>query len=482
MVWLDGLIRRRPLAALASIGATSTLIYALYVFLYPLLPNAAAPEPFDLEKLSRGRTWAAYLYIAGLLLLFALYFAGLRAVKFSPARRSLPLIAGFSLACGLILVWLYPVTATDVFQYVVRARLRLVYGANPMVITPDHFPQEPYLPFLGEWVSKLSPYGPAWELLAEGVAAALGALDIISGALAYKAVALIFYLACSGLIAWMRRGDAQAVYFFAWNPLVLLQSVGNGHNDVVMLAGVLLGLALWERRWWPGAVVALALATLIKAAALLLVPLFVAALLGAQPGWRRRVLVLCGAGALGLGLAFLAYLPFWPPWQSVAGTLDEMRYRYTYTIAALVRMALRELLGHSQATYETPRLTGQVIFACFYLWLLAKAWRRQLDLAAAGFLAYFAYLLLGASFRIWYPLWLVPLAALHSTPAMRQRAFLFCLTAELSITMFYIVWRWYMPAASWLLIHLLTVPWQFGLPMLPVMRKSPSLTQREKVW
>jgi hypothetical protein len=301
-------------------------------------------------------------------------------------------------------------------------------------------------------------------LLAEGVAA-LGVLDIVSGAFVYKVVALVFYLAGTGLIAWMRRGDLEAIYFFAWNPLVLLQSMGNGHNDVVMLAWILLGLACWERRWWPGAVGALALASLTKASALLLLPLFIAALLSSQPGWRRRMSVLCGAGALGLGLAFLAYLPFWPPWQSVAGILDEMRYRYTYTIAALLRMALWELLGPGQAAYETPRLTGQVIFACFYLWLLSQVWRRRFDLAAAGFLAYFAYLLLGASFRIWYPLWLVPLAALRLTPATRQRAFLFCLTAELSIMMFYIVWRWYIPGASWLQLHLLTVPWQYGLPM-----------------
>lgn len=463
----DDFVRRRPLEALAFCGVASGLIYTLYVILYPLVPNASASQPFDLEKLSRGRTWAAYLYIAGLLLLFALYLVGMRAVRLYSGPDRLRPILGFALAFGLILLWLYPVTATDVFQYVVRARLRLLYGANPMVVIPNQFPQEPYLPFLGEWVDKLSPYGPAWELLAGTVAATFGAMNMVSGALAYKSVALLFYLACAGLIAWARRGDAEAVYFFAWNPLVLLQGIGNGHNDLVMLTWIVLGLALWERRWWPGTVVALALATLTKASALLMVPLFLAALLGTGQGWRRRALALGGAGVLGLGLALLAYLPFWPPWQSVAGVLDEMRHRYTYTIAALLRMALSQLMGgYSDAAYETPRLTGQVIFACFYLWLLAQVWRRRLGLASAGFLAYFAYLLLGASFRIWYPTWLVPLAALRLTPATRGRSFLFCLTAELSIVMFYIAWRWYMPGASWLQIHLLTIPWQYGLPLI----------------
>ena len=37
--------------------------------------------------------------------------------------------------------------------------------------------------------------------------------------------------------------------------------------------------------------------------------------------------------------ALIAYLLFWPPWESVAGVLDEMSKRYTYTIAATLRGA-----------------------------------------------------------------------------------------------------------------------------------------------
>jgi alpha-1,6-mannosyltransferase len=466
---LARLLHQRPQTVLALIGVISELIYIIYVFLYPLVPNARAPQPFDLEKLSHGRAAAAYTYFVGVLLLFALYLLGMWAVRANRARPSLRLILSLSFLFGFTLIWLYPITATDLFQYVVRARVRVVYGANPLAVTPNYFPNEPYLPFMGEWVDKLSPYGPAWELLAEGIALT-GATDIVSGALAYKAVAMAFYLLCIGLVAWLRHGDAEAIYFFAWNPLVLLQGLGNGHNDLVMLAWVLLGIALWERGWWPGAAAALTLATLTKASAALVVPLFLVALVRQQTGWRRRALVLCGAGTLGLALTLLAYLPFWPPWQSLAGVLDEMRHRYTYTIATLSRMLLQSALPGSQAAYETPRLIGQVIFIAFYLWALAQLWRQRLNLPVTAFLAYFSYLLLSASFRIWYPVWLVPLAALCLVPATRWRAFLFCLTAELSLAMFYIVWRWYMPQASWLDVHVLTVPWQYGLPMfLPIL-------------
>jgi hypothetical protein len=50
------------------------------------------------------------------------------------------------------------------------------------------------------------------------------------------------------------------------------------------------------------------------------------------------------------------------------------------------------------------------------------------------------------------------------------RTFLFSMTSELSILMFYLVWRWVLngyvlPRADWLTMHLITVPWHYGLPL-----------------
>ncbi len=179
--------------------------------------------------------------------------------------------------------------------------------------------------------------------------------------------------------------------------------------------------------------------------------------------------MLVGSAGVAIALALLAYLPFWPPWRSIGGVLDEMANRYTYTIAATLRMALDELRFPPKVTWDVPRDVGEVLSVGVLAWCVVQVWRRRLDLASAGFLAYFAYLIDGSSYRIWYPIWLVPLAALSLTPAMRWRTLLICFTSEFSIVVFYYVWRWYWPTASWLDIHLLTVPWQFGLPLfLPI--------------
>lgn len=480
--------RRRPAAVLAAAGLASGLVYLAFVLLFPLPLYGAAPRPFDMEQIAAGRQWMGAAWLAGLVVLYAAFGCALSVVgqvRAAPAGR---LVVGFGVAFGLILIWLYPITATDLFQYVLRARVWVVHGANPMTVPPSVFAADPLLPFAGEWLDSVSPYGPAWELLAAGVAR-LGLTGAVSGALAYKGVVMLAYLACLWLVYRITCGSPArfrpgGLLLFAWNPLVLVQGVGNGHNDVVMLAWLLLAVALWQRRrdgatasaWLPAGV-ALALAVLTKAAAGLLGLLLVVVILRDLPG-RRRLAALAGLAGVGAAVAALAYLPFWPPWQSLAGVLDEMANRYTYTIAATLRLGLREWLP-PQVAWDVPRLTGQLLFVAVLGWTVVRLWRRRLDLAAAGFIAYFAYLMAGASYRIWYPLWLAPLAALSLSHAVRWRAILLCLTSELSLMVYYFVWRWYWPDASWVQMHLLVVPWQFGLPLLlPILLRAEGQTTR----
>jgi hypothetical protein len=238
-------IRQRPSLSLIIVGLASAGVYLTYVLLFPLTVYGRAPRPYDMEQIARDRPWMGAVWVAGLILLFLGYLVAIRVTQ--RASVSSWLVLAFGLVFGVTLIWLYPVTATDLFSYVMRARVQVVYGANPMTAPPGRFPDDPLLPFVGEWKNSLSPYGPAWELLA-GAVAALGFTGAVSGALAYKVVALLAYLVCMAALFWGTGGDSTALLFFAWNPLVLLQGLGNGHNDLVMLAWLVLALVFWERR------------------------------------------------------------------------------------------------------------------------------------------------------------------------------------------------------------------------------------------
>jgi hypothetical protein len=108
-----------------------------------------------------------------------------------------------------------------------------------------------------------------------------------------------------------------------------------------------------------------------------------------------------------------------------------------------------------------------------------------MTLLEAGFMAYFSQLFFGSTFRIWYPLWLIPFAALNLNSSTYWRTFLFGITAELSLLTYYLLWRWILGHCNWpkttafrphweywFITTWITVPWAFGIPLLvPWLRK-----------
>ena len=120
-----------------------------------------------------------------------------------------------------------------------------------------------------------------------------------------------------------------------------------------------------------------------------------------------------------------------------------------------------------------------------YLWSLVRVWKRRMELAEAGMLVLFVYLLTRASYRIWYPMWLVPLAALHLTRRTRLRSFLLCLTSELSVVTLTLGYGWlfdgrFLPQLEWGAAVALTAPWQFGLPIVLPPLAPPTWTGPRK--
>ncbi|MBN1220557.1 MAG: hypothetical protein JXM69_16665 [Anaerolineae bacterium] len=533
----------RSLVKLVFIGLATQIIYLIYIIAFPLIANTQKGGPAaDLEILMRDYRWFAPFYTAGIFLLYFLFWQAVKIVSevgdqeaeggsqkpggllsglrftFNDPRL---LVLVFGLVFGFTLVWLYPITANDLFRYVLRARIWTVYGESPMLVPPDAFPNDPYLPFAGEFGHWVSGYGALWEILAQ-VPLRLGAVGMISGSISLKLIVWLCYLVCAVLIGWMatpQRGTAlTALTFFAWNPLVLMQGMGNGHNDMVFMALLVLGIAFWQRRIWWAAGLALTLAAVAKIPALLMLPLFAVVLLRNEPTWRQRIGKGLGAAFIGIATTLLIYAALGPlnqvfqdVWNTLTQRLDlvlsaseslnagwlwltaklgfappatdtppglgaMLTTRRGFAIASGLRMILREVISWPVA--ETlPRNTGQYIFILFYGWLLIELWRKRLNLVTAGFLAYFSQLMLGRTFRVWYPMWLVPLAALQLTPATFWRTLLFGLTAELSIINYFVVWRWWLrevaweklgfPAnyAYWPVMHTLTVPWVFGIPL-----------------
>ena len=487
-----------PRRRLILIALGMLAIYVVYVIAFPLLPNIMPGRPaYDVESLMRPFRWFAPIYVLGLFALFGLFWLALRTVH--QAARAAPeaalklrtLVLGSGGVFGAALIFLYPITALDVFLYVVMGRTWAVYGQSPLMVAPAAFPNDPITAYAGEFASAVSPYGPLWEIIVQ-IPMRLGATDIASGVIAMKVIALIAYLACGALIGWWALPEGKrypvsrlvALTFWAWNPLVLMQGIGNGHNDVALVALIVLGLVLWQRehRLWAG--FALTLAMLVKLTGAILIPIYGIALLRSEPTWRGRIRIGLIAIAMGLITAAAFYRLLGPFPDVFQGNAQVLFQRRGFAPASAVRMILREFLS---PVWSEPlaRSAARDLFVVYYAYLLIRVWRGHSTLISAAYMAFFSQLMLGATFRIWYPMWLVPLAALHLTSRTGWRTLLFGLTAELSILSYFVLWRWVLRSWGWgtagplgpywnywTIMTVFTVPWTFGIPLVaPMIRK-----------
>ena len=111
-----------PTVIFVGLGLVSAAFYAAITYLYPITLASGAPRAYDLEQFSRGHEWMAGVYVAGLLVVFAAFAASLFVVR--RLQKPLPLIVGFGLLNAFILLWIYPITAIDIFYYVVEGRMQ----------------------------------------------------------------------------------------------------------------------------------------------------------------------------------------------------------------------------------------------------------------------------------------------------------------------------------------------------------------------
>ncbi len=352
-----------------------------------------------------GVLWVAYLT------------ASILAAQLPSSRSSSLAIIGLGGAVALPLVLMYPGAAADVYAYIAEADLALRYGVNPFQVPASAFPDLPLLPFL-DYPNETTHYGPLWLVIGIVLRLAAGQ-DLLAALIAFKLAALVslFGLAwavyLSVRISRPREANVAAL-LVAWNPLLLFEAAGNGHNDFAMMLFVGLAFYFRSRGRVRASLLALAAACLVKYVAVVLVPLFlVAALRSAWPprGWLLRASIEgAAAGLLGIGL--LAQLGT----EGTVGILQELQTWFTTSVGA----AAYHSLARSMPAAEAAALVGNVakaVYALAYVPALVAVWRRPARLQAACLYAMLVFMAVETVwFQPWYAAWALPIAALAGGP------------------------------------------------------------------
>lgn len=445
------------LIVLAALGLLSAaLYYGALVRPYLLTRYVAAPL-LDLGKIGGYDPEAGRRYTLPLLALWLLYLvAGALAPRVRGERALLTLAVGGAFGCGAILLWLYPITAADIFNYALYGLVQH-RGGDPLVVPPDSVIGPPLIGY-SAWPAYPSPYGPLWQGLSWLVTAFSGE-RLLAGIILFKVVLLGCHLLNTALIARIAAASGTArpgvaALLYAWNPLLLYETAGVGHNEIVLLTGLLLALwALTTRR----DVLTLPLATLAAltklTGALWLAPLALAWL---PRSWReRRWLALGGAlgGALLLGI--VCYLPFWADGHALDGVRRQADL-YTTSLAGLALIA-NERQGFPIPPQQLLDMLKGLVLAIVGLTIVGARPRNDSadEAVRAAFDVSLAYLLVGALwFQPWYLVPLVGLAPLVG-PARRAIAVCYALGATGSYVVYFYVW----PALGWTTDRLLIQWW-----------------------
>ncbi len=163
-------------------------------------------------------------------------------LNFIRKKHSIP---GWNVLIFLALsgVLAYPLFSYDIFNYLFNAKMVLIYHANPHIQTAIQFAGDPLLRFMHN-VHTPAPYAYGWTGLSLFPGLTWLTQNFTLSFWAMKLFIAAFWLGQLWILQKLVRRlfpkEPWRFWLFALNPLVLVETLINGHNDAVMMFFALL--------------------------------------------------------------------------------------------------------------------------------------------------------------------------------------------------------------------------------------------------
>ena len=388
-------------------------------FTYSLAPNALLSAHRD----GLGSIVAILVYLVVVAALVGGWVWAMRSARSIELSSVAPLVAATALLT-LPLMILPGLVSDDLYLYNLYGRTITVYGANPIYYPPSSFQSDAHLQWV-YWKDLPSSYGPVWLMVCAALSR-IGADSVTLMVIVYRGAAAILHLLTVGVL-WSTlqsirpRTATTRTLFYAWNPLVLLEVVGNAHNDVlVALFAVLLVTAAMRRAWLASAFFG-ECAVMVKPYALLLLAPVGRSIIFGSRGWAiSRHLAL--AAIVAAATMLFVSLPLWAGGTLLKNVLDNPASEmYTNTLWEFVSDMGARVLGVSTIAIQHPYLdvlrTGTFMIAA--AWILTRGAARR-DVADVAFRLWLVFALTACWVWPWYfvpALALAPLAGAARLPA-----------------------------------------------------------------
>lgn len=343
------------------------------------------------------------LYVALYLTAFMPYTAAAVLFRSSSERRLMLLILGFGVLFRLVFLPVKPTVSTDIYRYIWDGRVA-THGINPY----RYVPGSPSLRHLRteNWEQinhpgTNTPYPPTSQVVFACAYRMFGENPV-----GFKLIFLLFDLVTITLIARTLSVlglPACSVILYAWNPLVITEFAGAGHQDVVGVALMMgaLYLSLSARRASTGAL--LAASVLVKPYTATAIPVFT-----------RYSGLRLAAAALGTG--WLLYHPYWniePRFLFAGSTAYAQRWRGNDSMFYLIERMM-ELFNENPE--HAAKLVAVGLLAVTVVWLTLRKPTTHIAFIKSVFITLAAVLLLSPTVYPWYVAWSVPFLCFMFSP------------------------------------------------------------------
>lgn len=220
------------------------------------------------------RPLSTYLFVAIIIFLTALYAASLKFVVDDKTKRRN--VWTIIIVVGAILFLSYNAFSYDFFNYIFDAKIVAHYHQNPYLFKALDFPKDPMLSFMHS-THRVYPYGPSWLLLTVPLSFLGGNIFILTFYL-FKSLMFLSFLGICYFIEKItdltQKKNFTSLVFFALNPIILIEALVSGHNDIVMIFFSIAALYVLLNKKNILGVLFLAISIGIKFSTIVLIPVF----------------------------------------------------------------------------------------------------------------------------------------------------------------------------------------------------------------